>query len=635
MPLVLADRVKETTTTTGTGTITLAGAASGFQSFAAVGNGNTTYYAIVGQGTSEWEIGIGTYTASGTTLSRDTVLSSSAGAPTKTNFSAGTKDVFVTYSAARSVNVDGSALDTFGMGATQGDILYADGTDSFVRLPKNTTATRYLANTGTSNNPNWSQVDLSNGITGTLGLANGGTGQTNQTAAFDALAPTTAKGDLIVNNGTDNVRLSVGTNNFVLTADSAEATGVKWATVPSGITWQSVKTSDFTAVAGNAYPINTTSAVISVTLPSSTALGDTVVFVDYAGTFSTNSALVLGNGNKILGSTSPVVLDDSREGISFVYVDSTQGWLPYAAINTATPPNSLNADFLIIAGGGGGGGATSSFGLGGGGAGGYRSFTSETINVGTNYTLTVGGGGSGGIGSTTNSTSGSNSVFSTFTSTGGGKGSSTGVGNYTPGNGGSGGGGNPFTNNTGGTLQGLGNTPSTSPSQGNNGGTSGATTRTGGGGGGAGAVGTTASGTSSVTQNGVAGGAGTASSITGTSVTRAGGGGSGSYAGTTNSATGGAGGSGGGGAGGNVSSGTSANGTNGTSNTGGGGGGASAADSGTARTGGNGGSGVVIIKYPDTFTISNPGGGLTSSTSSSGGFKVTTFTAGTGTIQFI
>jgi hypothetical protein len=172
MALVLADRVKETTTTTGTGTITLAGVASGFQSFSVVGNGNTTYYVIAGQGTSEWEIGIGTYTSSGTTLSRDTVLASSAGAPTKTTFSTGIKDVFVTYPAGRSVYVDGTGIDTAGMGATQGDILYASGTDTFSRLAKNTTATRYLANTGTSNNPAWSQIDLSNGVTGDLPFAN-------------------------------------------------------------------------------------------------------------------------------------------------------------------------------------------------------------------------------------------------------------------------------------------------------------------------------------------------------------------------------------------------------------------------------------------------------------------------------
>jgi len=110
MPLVLADRVKETTTTTGTGTVTLLGAVTGFQAFSVIGNGNTTFYTIAGQGTSEWEVGIGTYTASGTTLSRDTVLASSAGAPTKTTFSAGTKDVFVTYPAERSVYSDGTNI---------------------------------------------------------------------------------------------------------------------------------------------------------------------------------------------------------------------------------------------------------------------------------------------------------------------------------------------------------------------------------------------------------------------------------------------------------------------------------------------------------------------------------------------
>jgi len=102
MALVLADRVRETTTTTGTGTVTLAGAVTGFQSFAVVGNGNTTYYTIAGQGTSEWEVGIGTYTSAGTTLARTTVLASSNSGSLVT-FSAGTKDVFVTYPAGRSV----------------------------------------------------------------------------------------------------------------------------------------------------------------------------------------------------------------------------------------------------------------------------------------------------------------------------------------------------------------------------------------------------------------------------------------------------------------------------------------------------------------------------------------------------
>jgi hypothetical protein len=105
MALVLADRVQDITTTTGTGTITLAGTPpTGFQSFgAAIGNGNTTYYTI--NGGAQWEVGIGTYTAAGTSLSRDTVLSSS-NSGSLVNFSAGTKAVFVTYPAEKSVNED-------------------------------------------------------------------------------------------------------------------------------------------------------------------------------------------------------------------------------------------------------------------------------------------------------------------------------------------------------------------------------------------------------------------------------------------------------------------------------------------------------------------------------------------------
>lgn len=109
MAFVLADRVKETTTTAGTGTVTLLGASTGYQSFSAIGNANTTYYTIAGQSGSEWEVGIGTYTSSGTTLSRDTVLASSnAGA--KVVFSAGTKDVFVTYPAEYTANALGGGI---------------------------------------------------------------------------------------------------------------------------------------------------------------------------------------------------------------------------------------------------------------------------------------------------------------------------------------------------------------------------------------------------------------------------------------------------------------------------------------------------------------------------------------------
>jgi hypothetical protein len=105
MPLVLKDRVKETTAVVGTGTATLLGAASGYQSFAVIGNGNTTYYCIAEQTGSGWEVGIGTYTASGTTLSRTTVLASS-NSNNLVNFSAGTKDIFCTYPADKSIEAD-------------------------------------------------------------------------------------------------------------------------------------------------------------------------------------------------------------------------------------------------------------------------------------------------------------------------------------------------------------------------------------------------------------------------------------------------------------------------------------------------------------------------------------------------
>mgnify|MGYP003116637702 CR=1 FL=1 len=105
MALVINDRVKETSTTTGTGDFTLAGAATGFETFnAGIGTSNTTYYTIFNQGTNEFEVGLGTLSAS-TTLQRDTVLSSS-NSDSKVTFSAGTKDVFCTMPASKSVYLD-------------------------------------------------------------------------------------------------------------------------------------------------------------------------------------------------------------------------------------------------------------------------------------------------------------------------------------------------------------------------------------------------------------------------------------------------------------------------------------------------------------------------------------------------
>jgi hypothetical protein len=120
MALVLADRVRDTTTTTGTGTVTLSGTApTGYQTFGAtIGNGNTTYYTI--NAGSQWEVGIGTYSSTGPTLARTTVLASSNGG-SLVDFSTGTKDVFVTYPAEKSVNYDAS--DNVGIGTTSPGVL--------------------------------------------------------------------------------------------------------------------------------------------------------------------------------------------------------------------------------------------------------------------------------------------------------------------------------------------------------------------------------------------------------------------------------------------------------------------------------------------------------------------------------
>ena len=316
MPLVLADRVRETTTTTGTGTVTLDGAVSGFQSFAAVGNGNTTYYAIVNTGTSEWEIGIGTYTSVGTTLSRDTVLASSAGAPTKTNFSAGTKDVFVTYTAARSVNVDGTSIDTFGLGAAQGDILYASGTNNFVLLNKNTTATRYLANTGTTNNPQWDQINLSNGVTNTLPVVNGGTGQTTYT-----------NGQLLIGNTTGNT---------LTKATLTQGSGITITNGAGSITIAATSTGTVTSVsagAGMSFTTITTSGSIAMGTPS--ALTNT----------TTNSASGTTHTHELTGE-----LVETTSGSPLYY--GARAWVNFNGTGTVAIRQSVNVSSITDNGNG-------------------------------------------------------------------------------------------------------------------------------------------------------------------------------------------------------------------------------------------------------------------------------------------
>jgi len=120
MALALYDRVRETSTIVGTGTATLLGAVPGYQSFSVVGNANTTYYCIFNTGTTEWEVGIGTYTSSGTTLSRTTILASS-NSGSAVSFTAGTKDVFVTYPAGY------TAFSTNNATQASGQVLTSNG----------------------------------------------------------------------------------------------------------------------------------------------------------------------------------------------------------------------------------------------------------------------------------------------------------------------------------------------------------------------------------------------------------------------------------------------------------------------------------------------------------------------------
>ena len=114
MALVINDRVKESSTTTGTGTFDLDGVVSGFEGFVAgIGDGNTTYYTIFNQGTTEWEVGVGTLTdATPDTLARTTVISSSNG-DAAVNFTSGTKDVFCTMPASKVVYLDASGDDLY------------------------------------------------------------------------------------------------------------------------------------------------------------------------------------------------------------------------------------------------------------------------------------------------------------------------------------------------------------------------------------------------------------------------------------------------------------------------------------------------------------------------------------------
>jgi len=432
-------------------------------------------------------------------------------------------------------------------------------------------------------------------------------------------------GVTVTNAGTiSTAGISGGTINNSGGTISGLAGVIEWDTT--------AKTSGFTAVSNKGYFCNTTSAAFTVTLPASPSAGDVIAIKDYANTFDTNKISIAPNGNKIQGSTDTFESTDEGAALQLIYVDATRGWVLTDAskasdispdikyvvatggtvtccgdykIHTFTGPGtftvtcagnpggSSTVDYLVVAGGGGGGWRASA-----GGAGGYREssgaasgcYTASPLGAcvsalpvtATGYPITVGGGGSAGTPPNISGSNGSNSVFSSITSTGGGGGAS-GENNGIAGSpGGSGGASAPLSPNSGGSV-GLGNTPPVSPPQGNNGGAGFyrcGVGQFGGGGGGATAVGETSS--PSICKAGD-GGDGATTSISASSTSYAGGGGG--YSDNT-PRPGGSGGLGGGGDGGHISTGGSAGGTN----TGGGGGS-------STPTSFAGGSGIVIIRY--------------------------------------
>ena len=171
MALVLNDRVKETTTTTGTGTINLGGAQTNFETFVAgIGDGNTTYYAIVHRSSAEFEIGLGTLTdASPDTLARTTVISSS-NSDSAVNFSAGTKDVFCTMPASKAVHEDANNDVTIGRNLTVTGDLTISGDD--ITMATNTSGAALIGD-GTNFNPVAISGDITIGATGTAAIGSG------------------------------------------------------------------------------------------------------------------------------------------------------------------------------------------------------------------------------------------------------------------------------------------------------------------------------------------------------------------------------------------------------------------------------------------------------------------------------
>ena len=492
---------------------------------------------------------------------------------------------------ASSLSIGGNAATaTSATSATTATNL-AGGANGSVPYQTGSGATTFLA-AGT----NGYVMTLAAGVP-TWAAASGGLSITDDTTtnATRYLTFTSATTGAISTEYVSSTKLKYNPSTGTLSSTNFVGNGSGLTGVGGGISWQSVQTSNFTAVTGNGYPINTTSSAITVTLPASPSTGQMIQLTDYARTFGINNLTINPNGLKIQSSTSNVIVNTNGASVGIVYIDSTQGWIAYDGF-AVSPIASYSASYLVIGGGGGGG---NTYG-GGGGGGGFLTATT-TFTPGTAYTITVGGGGAGSTSSASNNlgTSGSNSVISSVaTAIGGGGALGSGLAaTSVPANSGGSGGGGSASGTGGAGTSGQGYAGGNGYVGGNYGG---------GGGGGASGAGTAGSSTTGGT-----GGNGSASSISGSSVTYAGGGGAGTYLG----GTAGAGGSGGAGAG----SATTAGG-NASSNSGSGGGGGAYYLS-VGYNGGNGGSGIVIISYAGSQR--GTGGTVTSS----GGNTIHTFTS--------
>ncbi len=241
MALVLKDRVKETTTTTGTGSFALAGAVTGYDSFGQIGNGNTTYYAVYLDGGSEWEVGIGTYTAP-STLSRDTILASS-NAGSIVTFSAGQKTIWCDYPAGKAVYTDAT-------GSISQTIVNISGITGDIATPDSITFDTTAAEASATGKLFWDDGDgvLSNGLKGgnvTLQI-----GTQEYARVYNDSGTTLTKGQAVYISGAQGNRVAVKLARADVEATSFGTIGLVAETMANGA-------EGFIIVSGALYKLNT------------------------------------------------------------------------------------------------------------------------------------------------------------------------------------------------------------------------------------------------------------------------------------------------------------------------------------------------------------------------------------------